>query len=716
MEPLESFRIDRDSDGILTVIMDAPGQGANTMNARFQADFIALLAQMERERDAISGVVLASAKKSFFAGGDLGELLACTPEDGPRLYTALQAMKDAMRRLEKLGKPVVAALGGPALGGGWELALSCHQRVCLDDPKVELGLPECTLGLIPGAGGIVRMVRLLGLATAVPLVLEGKRLRPREAHALGLIQALVPPGENPVAHAKALLAKSPVAQQPWDKEGYKIPGGGAENPKTAQMISVAPANLRAKTRGCYPATEAALSAAVDSTRVHFDAALRIESRYFAQIATGQVARNMISTLWFGLNEVKGGARRPAGIPSWKATKVGVLGAGMMGSGIAHACAIRGIATVLKDVTSAQAERGRDHARGLLDKRVAKGAMTPDKRDGILALITPTSATEDLRGCDLIIEAVFEKRDLKERVIRESEPLLAEHGLFASNTSTLPITGLAAAATHPERFIGLHFFSPVDKMQLVEIIKGARSTPETIARAYDAVLQLGKVPIVVNDSRGFFTSRVFGTFTNEGAALLADGLPPAMVENAALQAGMAVGPLAVMDEVALTLFLHVADQEARDCAAEGRPYTSLSAMEVLRGLVADGRLGRAGGGGFYDYPKDQPKALWAGLKTRFPARPEAVPFQDAKDRILYIQSLEALRCLEEGVLESLAEANVGSILGFGYPAWTGGVIQFVNATGTAAFCARAEALAKAYGPRFAPPSILKDKAARNEAFR
>lgn len=710
---MDSFRLERDTDGILTVTMDMPDQSANTMNARFQRDFMALVAQLEGERDQLTGVVLASAKKSFFAGGDLAELLACGPEEGPRLFKDLEALKAAMRRLEKLGKPVVAAIGGAALGGGWELALCCHHRLCIDDPKVELGLPECTLGLLPGAGGIVRMVRLLGLQAAVPLLLEGRKLRPQEALAAGLLQALVPKGEDPVAHAKALLRTSPPAQQPWDREGYRIPGGGPENPKTAQLISVAPASLRAKTRGCYPAPEAALSAAVDSTRVDIDTALRIESRYFAELATGQIAKNMIGTLWFGLNAAKGGAQRPLGIPPWRAGKVGVLGAGMMGAGIAHACATRGIQTVLKDLTLDQAERGKGHVRDLLDKRVAKGALTAGKRDAALALITPADSAEPLQGCDLIVEAVFEKRELKEAVIRECEPALAPGGIFGSNTSTLPITGLATASARPDAFIGLHFFSPVDRMQLVEIIKGARTSPESLAKAYDFVLQIGKTPIVVNDSRGFFTSRVFGTFTNEGAALLADGVPAAVIENAALQAGMAVGPLAVTDEVTLRLFLHVADQEAQDCAAEGVPYVAPSALAVLRRLVEEGRTGRAGGGGFYDYPPGQPKQLWKGLEERYPPRPEALPFEDVKERLLYIQSLESLRCLEERVVESVAEANVGSILGIGFPAWTGGTIQFVNAVGTAAFCARAQSLAERYGPRFAPPSLLREKASRHE---
>lgn len=710
---MDSFRIERDTEGILTVLMDLPGQSANKMNAGFQADFIALVEQLEKDKDGLSGVILASRKNSFFAGGDLGELLACGPEDGPRMFTALEALKGAMRRLEKLGKPVVAAIGGAALGGGWELALGCHHRVCVDDPKVELGLPECSLGLLPGAGGIVRMVRLLGLQAAVPYLLEGRKFSPREALAAGLLQALVPLGEDPVAQAKALLKTSPMAQQPWDAKGYRIPGGGAENPKTAQMISIAPANLRAKTHGCYPAPEAALAVAVESTAVDFDTALLIESRYFVELATGQVAKNMIGTLWFGLNEIKSGAQRPAGVPAWRADKVGVLGAGMMGAGIAHACATRGIATVLKDLTLEQAERGKGHARALLDKRVAKGSLAAVKRDATLDLITPATSNEALHGCDLIVEAVFEKRDLKEQVIRDCEPALKEGGIFATNTSTLPITGLAKASTRPSSFIGLHFFSPVDRMRLVEIIKGARTSLETLAKAYDFVLQIGKTPIVVNDSRGFFTSRVFGTFTNEGVALLEDGVPPAVVENAALQAGMAVGPLAVMDEVTLTLFLHVADQEARDCAAEGAPYVAPSALGVLRRLVEEGRTGRAGGGGFYDYPQGQSKQLWKGLDALYPSCLDAVPFGDVKERLLTIQSLESLRCLEEGVLESGTDANVGSILGIGYPAWTGGVIQYVNSVGSARFCQRAQSFANRYGPRFAPPALLREKASRNE---
>ncbi|WP_374512136.1 3-hydroxyacyl-CoA dehydrogenase NAD-binding domain-containing protein [Niveibacterium sp.] len=716
MTNLQSFQIERGEDGIVVVTIDMPGQGANTMNARFQEDFIELVARLEAARETTTGIILTSGKKTFFAGGDLEELIGYRREDAPRVFAAVEVLKHTMRRLERIGRPVVAAINGAALGGGWELALCAHQRICADDARIELGLPEVTLGLLPGAGGVVRMVRSLGLQRAAPYLLEGQRFRPADALAAGLVQRLVPVGEDLVAAARALIAESPIAQQPWDKEGFRIPGGGPENPKTAQMISVAPAALRAKTRGCYPAPEAVLATAVDSTRVDIDTALRLETRAFVELATGQVAKNMIGTLWFGLNEIKRGARRPQGVPAWQARKLGVLGAGMMGAGIAWAAASRGIDTVLRDVTLERAEKGKDYSRKLLDKRVARGSTTPEKRDATLARITPAADVAALDGCDLIIEAVFEQRALKNTVTREAEPMLAPDGVFASNTSTLPITGLAEASADPARFIGLHFFSPVDKMQLVEIIKGARTSAETLAKAYDFVQQIGKTPIVVNDSRGFFTSRVFGTFTNEGAALLADGVPAAVIENLAQQAGMPVGPLAVMDEVTLSLILAVADQAARDCAEAGLPYAPPSALGVVRLMAEAGRSGRSAGAGFYDYPADRTKALWPGLSEAFPVRAEAMPLDDVRDRILFIQAIESVRCLEEGVLESIAEANVGSIFGIGFPAWTGGVIQFINATGVAAFCARAEQLAARFGERFAPPALLRDKAARDEAFR
>jgi len=483
------------------------------------------------------------------------------------------------------------------------------------------------------------------------------------------------------------------------------------------MLSIAPAMVVEKTRSVYPAPKAILAAMVEGARVDFDTALRIESRYLAKLAVGAVAKNLIS-LFFNRNAIKSGASRPKDVPKWKATKVGILGAGMMGAGIAYVSAAAGIDVVLLDATLEQAEKGKQYSMKLLQKKLERGQTTQDKRDALLARIQPTIAYADLAGCDLVIEAVFEKRDLKAQVTKEAEPMLAAGGIFASNTSTLPISGLAKASAHPEKFIGLHFFSPVDRMELVEIIKGEKTSAETLAKAYDYVLQIGKTPIVVNDSRGFFTSRTFSTFVHEGCAMLAEGIPAAAIENAARQAGMPVGPLEVIDQTSLSLSMHVMEQTIADLKAEGKPLPpEQPGQQVIVKMVKElNRPGRAAGGGFYEYPREGKKFLWPELAKIFGHQGIAWDIEEMKDRILYRQAIETSRCLEEGVLTTVHDANIGSIFGIGFPAWTGGALQFVNWVGVAKFVARADQLAGKYGERFAPPRLLRDKAAQGEALR
>jgi 3-hydroxyacyl-CoA dehydrogenase/enoyl-CoA hydratase/3-hydroxybutyryl-CoA epimerase len=505
--------------------------------------------------------------------------------------------------------------------------------------------------------------------------------------------------------ARAWIRANPQAVQPWDEPKYKIPGGGPSSPHVAQGLAVAPAMLTLRTRGLYPAPEAILACMVEGAQVDFDTALRIESRYLAQVAVGPVAKNMITAFFFNLNAIKSGVSRPAGVPKWKATKVGILGAGMMGAGIAYANAMRGVPCVLKDVSMEKAEAGKAVTRKLTDARVSRGQMDASKQAQVLALIQTTDAARDLHRCDLIIEAVFENRALKAQVTQEAEPMLAADGVFASNTSTLPITSLAAASARPQNLIGLHFFSPVEKMQLVEIIKGKATSAETVARAFDYVLQIGKTPIVVNDARGFFTSRTFATFVMEGCAMLDEGIPAPVIENAALAAGMPVGPLAVIDETSLTLSLHVSEQAKADFAAEGRRYEAAPGEAVIERMVRElKRPGRAGGGGFYDYPPGAKKTLWPELKRVFEKPGVAYDLQELKDRFLYRQAIEAARCLQEGVLTSEHDGNLGSIFGIGFPAWTGGALQFIRSAGVARFTARAEELAQKHGPRFAPPHM------------
>jgi 3-hydroxyacyl-CoA dehydrogenase/enoyl-CoA hydratase/3-hydroxybutyryl-CoA epimerase len=697
-------RYEKGDDRVVTLTLDAPGAPVNTMTEAWKKAFHEAVARLQKEKDAIAGVILCSAKKTFFAGAELKDVLQLAEKDAPRFFAELEAIKHDFRALEKLGKPVVAALEGAALGGGWELALSAHCRICLNDEKIELGLPEATLGLLPGAGGVTKTVRLLGIQASLPMLMEGKTMRPAEAAKLGFLQGLAANRDDLFRMAREWIAKNPAPKQPWDDENYRIPGGTPASPQIAQMLTIAPAMLIEKTRGLYPAPEAIMAAAVEGASVDFDTALRIESRYIAKLAVGPVAKNLI-TLFFNRTAIRSGASRPKDVPKWKATKVGILGAGMMGGGIAWANASRGVPCILKDVTLEAAQKGKSYSEKLAEKR---------NRPQVPAFIKPTASVKDLEGCDLIIEAVFEKRDLKAQVTKEAAPMLAPGGIFASNTSTLPITGLAQASAKPESFIGLHFFSPVDKMQLVEIIKGRKTSPETLARAYDYVQQIGKIPIVVNDSRGFYTSRTFGTFVAEGCSMLLEGIPAAVIENAGRLAGMPVGPLAVIDETSMSLSVHVMEQTKADLEAEGKKYTPLPGQEVLLRMVKEFRRpGRAGGGGFYEYPKEGKKYLWPDLAKHFGRKNAKWDFEELKERILYRQAIETARCLEEGVLEHVHDGNIGSVFGIGFPAWAGGALQYVNHVGVKQFVKRADQLAKKVGPRFAPPKLLRDLAAKGK---
>ncbi len=703
---MQTIRYDKDQAGIVTLTFDEPDSPVNTMGPAWRLDMAEAIDRLVAEQADIKGVVLASSKTSFFAGADLKGVLKLKASDAPQCFDEVQGVKRSFRRLETLGKPVVACLNGAALGGGWELALAAHHRIAIDDPKIQFGVPEVTLGLMPGASGVTKMVRLLGLLGAQPYLMEGKLMSPRAAHALGLVHDLVDNAADLRARAVAWIDSNPNPTQPWDAKGYKLPGGSPSSPQIAQGLAVAPAMLSAKTRGLYPAPEAILASMVEGAQVDFDTALRIESRYLAPLMTGQVAKNMITAFFFNLNAIKSGAARPRDVPKWKAGKVGILGAGMMGSGIAWANASRGVSCVLMDVSLEKAEAGKGAIRKLIDSRVRKGSMDTARQEQVLSLVHPTENTDDLQGCDLIIEAVFEQRALKAQVTKEAEPKLAENGFFASNTSTLPISGLAHASARPRKFIGLHFFSPVERMPLVEIIKGKETDAETIARAYDYVLQIGKTPIVVNDSRGFFTSRTFGAFALEGCAMLGEGVPAPLLENAALACGMPVGPLAVLDETSLALSQHVLEQTRADLAAEGKRYELRAGEDVVERMVKElKRPGRAAGGGFYEYPAQGRKFLWPELKTLFEKRVE-IEIDELKDRFVYQQAIETARCLQEGVLTSEHEANIGSIFGFGFPAWTGGALQFIRATGTRRFIARAEQLAAKHGARFAVPEIVR----------
>jgi 3-hydroxyacyl-CoA dehydrogenase/enoyl-CoA hydratase/3-hydroxybutyryl-CoA epimerase len=707
---MKTIKYELDADGIATITFDEEGSPVNTMCAQWQEDLTTVTQQVLKDKEAIKGVILASNKTTFFAGADLKGTMRLDPKDAGSVFKEIEQTKKNFRALETLGKPVASCLNGAALGGGWEVALVGHYRIAVDDRKIQFGLPEITLGLIPGASGITKMTRLLGLMGAQPYILESKLFNPAEALELGVVHELVSDASKLRNAALAYIATHPQSHQPWDDKNYKMPGGTPANPKIAGMLSVAPAVLKQKTRGLYPAPEYALAAMVEGAMVDFDTALRIESRYLAKLIVSPVAKNMINTFFFNMNAIKSGQSRPRDVPRYKPAKVGLLGAGMMGAGIAYTQASRGIATVLKDVSLDKAEAGKGYSLKLTQPRVEKGRMSPHDQKALLDRITATDKAQDLKGCDLIIEAVYENRELKANVTKEAEPMLASGGFFASNTSTLPISGLAAASANPQKYIGIHFFSPVDKMKLVEIIRGKQTDDETVSRAFDYVQAIGKIPIVVNDSRGFYTSRTFGTFVMEGAAMLGEGIPAPVIESAGIQAGMPVGPLAVLDETALSLSVHVLDQTRADYRAEGGTYIAAPGELLVERMVKEfDRNGRAAGGGFYDYPaeKGAKKSLWPQLKTLFEKPAVAWDLQELKDRLLYRQAVETARCLSEGVLTTVHDANIGSIFGIGFPAWTGGAMQFIYGTGVDAFIQRADELAAKHGPGFALTAQVKD---------
>ncbi len=708
-----SFSYDKDADNIVTVTMDMPGRKQNIINREFGEAMSETLERLEAEPD-LAGVVVTSAKKDFVAGADIDMLFAM--EDPEQAFDALEQLKAGLRRLETLGKPVVAAMNGTALGGGYEVALACHRRIAIDDDRVKIGFPEVTLGLLPAGGGVSRLPRMIGLQAAFPFLVEGRQVNPKRAHEAGLIDELAADRDDMMTKARAWITANPDAAQPWDQKRFRMPGGDPRHPKVAQMLAVAPAMLQQQTYNNYPAPLSIMSAAVKGAVVPLETSTRIESRHFAELVTGKVAKNMIRAFWYQLNEINGGGSRPQGIDPIDTHKVGVLGAGLMGHGIAYVTAAAGMEVVLKDVTRAKAEEGKSRVEEILAKRVAKGRTSEQEMGAILERIATTDAADDLAGCDLIVEAVFENRELKAKVTQEAEARLSEDAVFGSNTSTLPITGLAEASARPANFIGIHFFSPVHRMRLVEIICGEQTSDFALAKVFDYVLKIRKTPIVVNDSRGFYTSRVFGTYINEGTALLWEGNNPRKIEVAGRKAGMPVGPLALYDEVGISLAKHIRDQTRRDLEAAGETIDEPPHIEMLDIMVTEhGRGGRAEGGGFYEYPEDGPKHLWPKLTEMFPLRGDAVPFDDMIERIMFAQAVESARCFQEGVVRSVADANIGSIFGWGFAPFKGGTLQYINDYGMERFVERSHELADSYGPRFDPPDILLDMAKKGETF-
>lgn len=713
---MENFKIDVDADGIALITFDVPGRSMNTLTSGVMAEIPQWIERVKTD-DAIKGAVLTSGKASgFCAGADLGDMAGGMLAGGSlqEAYDAGWKLNGALRALETCGKPVAAAINGLALGGGLELTLACHYRVVADDSKIQLGLPEIKVGLFPGGGGTQRLTRLIGVQAAMTAMSAGSSWRPNDARGAGVVHEVVARGTE-VDAAKAWIKGGGKAVQPWDDKGFKQPGGGPYHPAGIQSFLVGNAMLRKQSYGNYPAVLNLMKAVYEGIQVPMDAALRIETRYFIKTLMTPQAQAMIRSLFLSKQELDKGAVRPAGVPKSDPRKVTVIGAGMMGAGIAYVQALAGIETILIDRTQEDADKGKAHVADLLKKRLSKGQITQDKYDALLGSVTATTDYDLIKGSDLVIEAVFENREIKADVTKRAEAQLAPGAVFGSNTSTLPITGLAEASVRPEDFIGIHFFSPVDKMMLVEVILGEKTGEAAIARSLDYIMKIKKTPIVVNDGRGFYTSRCFGTYVAEGMAMLEEGYAPALIDNIGRMTGMPRGPLEMHDDVALDLSVKIARQTALDL---GDKYQPLPGSKIVQKMVEElGRYGRKNGMGFYDYDQ-KPKKIWAGLAELAPVKindstPELV--EDQKQRLLYRQAIEVARCWEEGVIDDPREADVGAILAWGFAPWTGGPITMIDQTGLKAFVAQADDYAARYGDRFKVPQLLRDMAAKGETF-
>ncbi len=705
-----------DKDGIATLTIDMKDRSMNVLSDALAVELAALVDKVVAD-PAVKGAIITSGKTSFIAGADLRELelLAFGPlkEDPQKLLDHVSTMTKQFRKMETSGKPFVAAITGTALGGGLELCLSCHYRVAADNPKAQLGLPEVKVGLLPGAGGTQRMPRLIGVKAALPLLLEGTPLSPKDALKAGFVNAVVP-ADQLLGAAKAWLLDNPTAKQPWDQDGFVTPGPvGQKSDEAAGFYAGASGMLQKKTMHNYPAPAAILSCVYEGAQVPMDVALGIEVRYFASLLRNPVAGNIVRTMFVNKQAADKLEARPKNVPPSSVKRLGVLGGGMMGQGITYVAAKAGIEVVMLERTQELAEKGKGYSRTLVEKGIARGTETQANGDALLARITPVTDFAALKDVDMIIEAVFEDRAVKAEATAKAQAVIRPDVVFASNTSTLPISGLAETFARPNQFIGMHFFSPVDRMQLVEVILGAKTSQETIAKALDLVKQMRKTPIVVNDSRGFFTSRCFRTFTEEGITMLRQGVKPALIENAGRMAGMPVGSLAVSDEVSMELMYLVRAAERADL---GAAYQEDPSEVVVNLLVKKlGRLGRKAKAGFYDYPPDGKKVLWQGIAEHFPPAEQQPDVEEVKKRILYRQALEAVRCLEENVITKPADGDLGAVLGWGFAQYSGGPFCMIDTIGVANFVKECDRMAQAYGSSFSPPDMLRTMAKKDERF-
>lgn len=711
---MQNMKLETAADGFAILTLDAAGQTMNVVNDAFLADMEQATAKIAADA-SIKGVILTSGKPAFMAGADLTQLVQGFGTLSKKDAFAFSQRATAMHRaIEQSGKPWVAAINGLALGGGFELALACHHRVLVDNPKALVGLPEVNVGLLPGSGGTVRLAILIGFKKALDLLLSGRNVGPVEALKLGIVDEVVPE-EGLIDAARAWLATGPDPVRPWDVKGWVPPQKkGLTIPEDSAAYMMAAGSIALKGYNT-PAPQAILSCVFEGQQLPFDKALSVESKYFARLLTDPVARNIIRTTFISKLAAEKGARRPEGIAKSQVKTLGVLGAGMMGAGIALVSATAGIEVVLLDRDVPTAEKGKAYTAKAQAKLIEKGKLAQDKADAVLARITPTDDYARLAGCDMIVEAVFEDTGIKAATTNKAEAFIPASAVFASNTSSLPISALAQASQRPDQFIGIHFFSPVDRMGLVEVIVGQQTSKETLAKSLDFIAQLRKTPIVVNDSRGFYTSRVFRMLIFEGVAMLEDGVEPARIENAAKAAGFPVGPLALLDEVTMELPVKIIDEAARDADQAANKYTIERGLKVLVRMIALGRGSRKAGGGFYDYPAGGGKRLWTGLAQEFAVAAIQPDQDELKMRFLYSQANETAQILEEGVLETAEDADLGAVFGWGFPAWTGGTLSYIDTVGIAEFVAQADRLAQAYGSRFAPSAWLRAKAARGEEF-
>lgn len=698
------FRVATGDDGIAVLTWDAQSSPVNIFSEPAIEAYRDAIEQLIAD-DSVRGVVIASAKSVFHVGADLEMAQAMGKRDEGELFAKIMEINAVFRRMETGGKPFVAAINGQALGGGFEMAMACHARILGDGPKVELGLPESKLGLMPGFGGTQRLPRLIALDRAVPMMLLGTSLKARDAVQLGLVTAIVPDVEL-IAEARSWALANPAAKQPWDEKGFKLPSGSVQSPKNFQFFIGASAQAAKTTGGHHPAVQAILEAVYQGLQLPIDPALRVEARRFVRIAHSAESRSMIRTLFFGMNAANRLARRPEGFAPTDIKTIGIVGAGLMGAGIAYQAARAGIDAVVLDVSDEAAANAKAYSERLLDRDFSRGKTTQDKVDTHLARIQPTTDYTDLARCDLVIEAVFEAKDVKETVLRAVEAVVRPDAIIASNTSTIPITQLGKFIEKSARFIGMHFFSPVEKMPLVEIISGQETAPQTLAAAFDLCKLLRKTPIDVNDGRAFFTTKVVSSYMTEGMALLSEGVAPALIENAGKALGMPMGPLRLADMVNLDLVVKIDDQTKADLGADYLPHPG---MPLSHALVAQGRVGEKAKAGFYDYCEGGP-LLWSGLAALSPPRPDQPDVEMVKQRLLTIQMVETLRCYDSGVLKTAADADLGSILGWGFPAYTGGIATHIDNIGAAQVLSLSQRFAHDAGKRFDPPTKLKTLAA------